>query len=427
MRGGEPVTLTDVIARFGKPPVAGGGPSEAMVLPLTGEPPKSAGAIVLAASAGRALDEDNQSFGLVAQQTAALVDGAVAYQAQLRRAESLAELDRAKTTFFSNVSHEFRTPLTLILGPLDDAIRDTTERRGRRRPAGTLHRNALRLQKLVNTLLDFSCIEARRVRVSFQPVDLAALTRELASNFQSACDKAGLELVVNCATLPEPVYVDAEMWEKVVLNLLSNAFKFTFEGTVSVRLGEEDGHAVLRVADTGIAAAEIPCLFDRFHRIENMPSRSNEGSGIGLALVRELIALHGGHHHRLRCRACGGHVHGQDPVRPRAPARRQRGRRAGRVPCPPRPTRSSRSRRCAGCRATRPRRRARRYGCCGAGRGPRAPRRRRASPGLRAARRRQRGHARRTCGGCCAPDTRSTTVTDGQCRAGGRVTPARRT
>src|SRR5258705_6565482 len=86
------------------------------------------------------------------------------------------------------------------------------------------------------------------------------------------------------------------MWEKVVFNLLSNALKFTFDGTVSVRLGEDDGHAVLRVADTGvgIAAAEIPRLFDRFHRIENVPSRSNEGSGIGLALVRELIGLHGG-------------------------------------------------------------------------------------------------------------------------------------
>ena len=302
-RDGEPVTVTDVIARFGELPAGGWDtpPAEAMVLPLTGGTGEPAGAIVLAASAGRALDEAYESFlGLVAQQTAALVDGAVAYQAQLRRAEELAELDRAKTAFFSNVSHEFRTPLTLIMGPVE-------ELRARLDPADpadaaaageldVIHRNGLRLGKLVNTLLDFSRIEAGRMQASFEPLDLGAFTTELASVFQSAFDRAGMRYEVDCPPLSAPVYVDREMWEKVVFNLLSNALKFTFAGTVSVRLGEEAGHAVLRVADTGVgvAAAEIPRLFDRFHRIENVPSRSNEGSGIGLALVRELVGLHGG-------------------------------------------------------------------------------------------------------------------------------------
>ena len=159
-----------------------------------------------------------------------------------------------------------------------------------------IYRNGLRLGKLVNTLLDFSRIEAGRMQASFEPLDLGAFTTELASVFQSAFDRAGMRYEVDCPPLSAPVYVDREMWEKVVFNLLSNALKFTFAGTVSVRLREEDGHAVLRVADTGvgIAAAEIPRLFDRFHRIENVPSRSNEGSGIGLALVRELVGLHGG-------------------------------------------------------------------------------------------------------------------------------------
>ena len=297
---GEPVALTDVIARFGELP--GGGwetpPAEAMVLPLIGGTGEAAGAIVLAASAGRPLDEGYRSFlGLVAQQTAALMNGAVAYQAQLRRADELAELDRAKTTFFSNVSHEFRTPLTLILGPVE-------ELRARLGPgdaaaAGHLdviYRNGLRLGKLVNTLLDFSRIEAGRMQASFEPLDLGAFTAELAGVFESAFERAGIGYQVDSPALSAPVYVDREMWEKVVFNLLSNALKFTFTGRVSVRLREEDGQAVLRVADTGtgIAAAEMPRLFDRFHRIENVPARSNEGSGIGLALVRELVGLHGG-------------------------------------------------------------------------------------------------------------------------------------
>ena len=290
-----------MIARFGPLPAGGWAraPGEAMVLPLTagaGEEP--VGAIVLAASAGRALDDAYQSFlGLVAQQTAALVNGALAYQAQLRRAEELAELDRAKTTFFSNVSHEFRTPLTLIMGPVE-------ELRTRLDPGDTaaakeldvIYRNGLRLGKLVNTLLDFSRIEAGRMRASFEPLDLGAFTTELASVFQSAFERAGMRYEVDCPSLSAPVYVDREMWEKVVFNLLSNALKFTFAGTVGVRLRAEDGYAVLRVADTGagIAAADLPRLFDRFHRVENAPSRSNEGSGIGLALVRELVGLHGG-------------------------------------------------------------------------------------------------------------------------------------
>ena len=159
-----------------------------------------------------------------------------------------------------------------------------------------IHRNGLRLGKLVNTLLDFSRIEAGRMQASFEPLDLAAFTAELASGFESAIERAGMRYEVDCQALSAPVYIDREMWEKVVFNLLSNALKFTFDGAIGVFLKEEDGQAVLRVTDTGvgIAVAELPRLFDRFHRIENVPARSNEGSGIGLALVRELVGLHGG-------------------------------------------------------------------------------------------------------------------------------------
>ena len=230
-------------------------------------------------------------------QIAAAVARADEFERERSRAEALAEIDRAKTAFFSNVSHEFRTPLTLMLGPLEDVLGDLTniptvhaER------IKVAHRNGARLLRLVNALLDFSRIEAGRTKASFEPVDIGALTTELASTFRSACERAGLSLEVDCQTLAEATYVDREMWEKIVLNLLSNAFKFTLKGGIAVRLHGDAGKMVLEVADTGngIPKSELPRLFERFHRVEGAGGRSFEGSGIGLALVQELVHIHGG-------------------------------------------------------------------------------------------------------------------------------------
>jgi signal transduction histidine kinase len=159
-----------------------------------------------------------------------------------------------------------------------------------------VHRNALRLLKLVNSLLDFSRSEAGRLKASYQPTDLAALTADLASTFRSAIERAGLRLRVDCRPLPEPVYVDHDMWETIVLNLLSNALKFTFAGSIDVCLRWCADHAELSVRDTGtgIPAHELPHLFERFHRVQGAESRTHEGSGIGLALVHELVRLQGG-------------------------------------------------------------------------------------------------------------------------------------
>lgn len=196
------------------------------------------------------------------------------------------------------MSHEFRTPLTLMLGPLETAIL-----RARERPSGQqleqlalVHRNALRLLKLVNTLLDFSRIEAGRLQAIFEPTDLASATAELASVFRSAMEKAGLEFRVQCDPLPEPVYVDREMWENIVLNLLSNAFKFTFEGEVSLTLKVVDDEVQLSVSDTGtgIPEDEVLRVFERFHRVKGAKGRSFEGTGIGLSLVEELVKRHSG-------------------------------------------------------------------------------------------------------------------------------------
>ena len=232
-----------------------------------------------------------------------------ALEAERRRVDVLAELDRAKTAFFSNVSHEFRTPLTLLLGPLRDEIDQGGLPAASARRLDVAYRNGLRLLKLVNALLDFSRLEAGRMQARFRPTDLARLTTELVSNFDSACRKAGLELRIDCPPLGEPVFVDRDMWEKIVLNLVSNAFKHTFDGGIEVALRAAGGRAILTVRDTGvgIATEAMPRLFERFHRVEAARSRSHEGSGIGLALVQELVRMHGGEI-RVESRAGAGSV-----------------------------------------------------------------------------------------------------------------------
>jgi signal transduction histidine kinase len=217
----------------------------------------------------------------------------------LREANArLGELDQAKTAFFSNVSHEFRTPLTLMLGPLEDALADRADPLGpaQARRLRMVEGNAVRLLKLVNALLDFSRLEAGRAEACFAPLDAARFTAELAGMFQSATEKANLALRVDCPPLRELPWVDREMWEKIVLNLVSNAFKFTPAGSISVQVREEPARVVLEVADTGVGipTAELPRIFERFHRVAGVQGRTFEGTGIGLALVDELVTLHGG-------------------------------------------------------------------------------------------------------------------------------------
>jgi PAS domain S-box-containing protein len=275
-------------------------PNTAIVMPISIAGLDHTFALLVAGvSPRRALDDPYRTFyALLGDAVTNALTGARAYEEEKRRAEALAELDRAKTAFFSNVSHEFRIPLTLMLGPLEDMLH---KEKGVLPDADhakldMVHRNGLRLLKLVNTLLDFSRIEAGRIQASYEPTDLATFTADLAGVFRSAIEKAGMRLVVDCPPLPEPIYVDREMWEKIVLNLLSNAFKFTFQGEIAVILRRDAGRVELAVRDTGtgIPAHELPHVFERFHRVKGAQGRTHEGSGIGLALVRELAHLHGG-------------------------------------------------------------------------------------------------------------------------------------
>ncbi|WP_158622159.1 ATP-binding protein [Corallococcus praedator] len=301
-RSGRVEPVTDLEARFGRVP-AGPYPEPlgtAFVLPVrVAGVEVPLGFLVVGTSQRLPLDESYRTFvEMLGGAASAALGNARAYEAERRRAEALAEIDQAKTAFFSNVSHEFRTPLTLLLGPLEDLL---AGRQGGlpgsvQDELRVVHRNALRLLKLVNALLDFSRIEAGRARASAEPTDLSSLTRDLASAFRSAVERAGMRLVVDAEPLGEPVLVDREMWEKIVLNLVSNAFKFTHAGEIRVELKREGGFARLSVQDTGIGIpeSELGRVFQRFHRVQEAKGRTHEGSGIGLALVQDLAKLHGG-------------------------------------------------------------------------------------------------------------------------------------
>jgi signal transduction histidine kinase/CheY-like chemotaxis protein len=270
---------------------------EAIAVPLpSADRDQPFGVLVAGVSPSRALDDAYLSFfHLLAQQVALAVRNSMAYEEERRRSEALAELDRVKTEFFTNVSHEFRTPLTLMLGPLTDALAEPLEPAQRER-VDTARRNANRLLTLVNNLMTFSSLEAGSVGRDPRVVDLARLTADLAGVFRSAVERASMRLIVDARPLPRRTAVDPGKWETIVTNLLSNALKFTFVGEIRVTLDSDEQGVRLRVADTGIgiAAAELPHLFDRFHRVPGVRSRSHEGSGIGLALVRELSRLLGG-------------------------------------------------------------------------------------------------------------------------------------
>ncbi|WP_428664286.1 ATP-binding protein [Runella sp.] len=275
-------------------------PDKALVLPILQSHHKTPfGVLFVGINPYRQIDDKYRSFfGLVADQIATAIANMHALEEERKRAAALEELDKSKTIFFSNISHEFRTPLTLMLGPLEELMTasESSLNNGERQKLETTHRNAMRLLKLVNTLLDFSRLESGRQKASFSLVDLSAYTKNLASNFQSIIEKAGLAFIVKADTIPEPVYVDRQMWEKIVFNLLSNAFKYTLEGRITVSLYFKDHRAILEVEDTGsgIPVNELPHMFERFHRVQNTTGRTFEGTGIGLSLVKELVGLHSG-------------------------------------------------------------------------------------------------------------------------------------
>jgi len=293
-------TIDHVTENYGKLPSGAWPipPKQVIVIPIAQVAMKEPyGVLVVGLNPYRLLDEKYTAFiNLVSDQLATSLTQIHVLEEERERAAALAELDKAKTIFFTNISHEFRTPLTLMLGSLEQMLNSTSEDNADRATIETTHRNAMRLLRLVNNLLDFSRIEAGRIRAQYQPTNISQFTNDLASNFRAVAEAAGLQFKVNTSRIESPIYVDKEMWEKIILNLLSNAFKYTLKGSISLSLFVQSGKLLLEITDTGVGIPEneIPKMFERFHRVQNVTGRSFEGTGIGLSLVKELVELHGG-------------------------------------------------------------------------------------------------------------------------------------
>ena len=299
LRTQEPVVITDMtqcaldIKGFDFP--LRGKARSLMVVPLLADG-KSIGSITLRQD-GKArtwLSTEIELTKAVAAQAAIAVQQSNLYQKTREQAERLLELDKQKTEFFQNISHEFRTPITLIQGPLESAVA-MGEGLSYAQSAIAL-RNSRRLLRLVNQLLDLQRLDAGRMQPSFRPCDLVEFVNQIVESFRPYCEKKGLHLVTDLKASPK-VYLDIEKFDKVVYNLLSNAMKFTdVGGTISVRLQSEGDRCRLQVQDTGIGIVkeQIPHLFERFRQAEGSENRSYEGSGLGLALVKELVEMHGG-------------------------------------------------------------------------------------------------------------------------------------
>ncbi|MBD2175835.1 response regulator [Pseudanabaena sp. FACHB-1998] len=233
----------------------------------------------------------------VAAQAAIAVQQANLFQKTRQQAQQLLELDRQKTEFFQNLSHEFRTPLTLTIGPLEAAIEQSNPLPYEQSVIAL--RNCRRLLRLVNQLLDIQRLDAGKMQSCFRPCNLIEFTSQTIDSFRPYCERKNIHLFSEFHNCSKEIYLDLEKFDKVLYNLLSNAMKFTPSNgsiTVSIDTDLAQKQCILRVHDTGIGIRQdqIPFLFDRFRQAEGSVNRSYEGSGLGLALVKELVTLHGG-------------------------------------------------------------------------------------------------------------------------------------
>ncbi len=271
-------------------------PEKAVILPLTRLGQTAPYAFLIAGvSPHRELDERYQRFfRATANQVTTVIANARAYEEEKKRAEALAEIDRAKTAFFANVSHELRTPLTLILAPLESLLASNETPASQKETLRMAQNNAVRLLQMVNGLLDFSKLSAEKMQVKREPVRILDLTRSLFWDFKPVMEQKGIQGDLS-ANMPEVfVEMDRYMYERILFNLVSNAVKFTPRGgKVTLSAEWDDGQLILSVKDTGIGISEEDQknLFQRFHQAESSSIRRFEGTGLGLAMVKEFASL----------------------------------------------------------------------------------------------------------------------------------------
>jgi signal transduction histidine kinase len=221
--------------------------------------------------------------------------------------KELAEMDRLRSQFFANVSHELRTPLTLIIAPIEDILR-----RGHQlsdEVAETMEiarQNALRLLKLINDLLEMIRLEDKGIELRRETMDLGSFAMGVADSIQYLVDAKGLQLAKCPSGRPLPIFADPSRMEKIILNLITNAIKFTPKGgVITVRTESDEAHALIEIEDNGIGIpeSEMKNLFSRFHQVDGSSTRKYQGIGIGLALVKELVEEHSG---TIQCRSSLG-------------------------------------------------------------------------------------------------------------------------
>jgi len=219
--------------------------------------------------------------------------------------EKLKELDQMKSRFFANISHEFRTPLTLLLGPIEDKLKlGQNLHKDDRSLFKIMHRNTKRLQRLINQLLDLSRLESGKAQLKVAEGDISGFSRSLALSFLSLAESRNINYCIEIPKHAIPAFYDPDILEKILTNLISNAFKFTPEkGSVTIGMHirnnepkDDPAHAEFRIKDTGqgIPEGQVEKIFERFYQVSSSDSRAFEGSGIGLALCRELVEMHHG-------------------------------------------------------------------------------------------------------------------------------------
>ncbi|RIB30861.1 hypothetical protein C2G38_2237965 [Gigaspora rosea] len=257
----------------------------------------------------RALDDRYMEFfNLVTNQIYVLLQHGKSVEDEKIQTKILADMNYQKLTFFQGISHELKTPLALMLSPLDAVINACTQEPLLMSYLQIIYRNAHRILKLINALLQFTNIETNQLKAHYRETNIAKFTLELASDFKGMAKTLNLNYNIDIPNpdefglaLGDKIYLDHDLYETIVFNLCSNAFKHTWKGQITVRLyldciNEKKNMVVLEVSDTGVGISEsaLPNIFQRFYRVESQGSRSHEGTGIGLALVKELITLHGG-------------------------------------------------------------------------------------------------------------------------------------